>query len=137
MFFHPPYAQIHDHNGSFLATLLLPRFFWLWEFFFNLLYVFPFLRLAPGPSPYGFCHKISPLEWKIHKKTPKTKHVHHSSHKQPSFLTGYNYSSLITHFTLTHSYFLSPLTCPLQCFQYYSPHKIDILIESIGPTFSY
>lgn len=65
MFFHPPYVQIHDHNGSFLAFLLLPRFFWLWEYFY-LLYVFPFLCLAPRPSPYEFCHKISSLEWKIH-----------------------------------------------------------------------
>jgi hypothetical protein len=44
---------------------------------------------------------------------------------------------LITTFNITHSYFSSPITCPTQFTQFYSPFSRDIIFGSLGKMFDY
>ncbi len=44
---------------------------------------------------------------------------------------------LITTFNINHSYFSSPVTCPTQFTQFYSPFSRDIIFGSLGKVFAH
>jgi hypothetical protein len=44
---------------------------------------------------------------------------------------------LITTFNINHSYFSSPVTCPIQFTQFYSPFSRDIIFGSLGKAFDH
>ena len=62
------------------------------------------------------------------KRKPKNiqpENLHHTLHPEITKM-------LIESFEITHSYYSSPLTCPTQITQYYSPHDQDIIFGSMG-----
>lgn len=128
-------SHIYDQGGNYMATITTERLHWLWNRYFhnNLPHLTNFLH----PPPQDFKTEIL---WLIQinliilpKENPKNilpTNIHHTLHPDITRL-------LISSFKITHAYYSSPLTCPIQLIQYNSPHNRDIIFGSLGQAKSF
>jgi ribonuclease HI len=108
----------------------LDRIQWLWNQFThnNNQHLTNFLQ----PPPQDFETEVLWLLQRyitiLPKKKPKiiqSQNLHQTLHPEIT-------KALITSFRITHSYYSSPLTCPIEITQYNSPHNRDIILGSLG-----
>ena len=108
----------------------MERLKWLWARFsqHNLTHLTYFLQ----PKVQNFETEILWLIQRyvtiLPKKKPKHILTNNQHHTIPPEIT----ELLINSFQITHSYYSSPLTCPIQITQYNSPHTRDIIFGSLG-----
>jgi hypothetical protein len=123
-------ANIHDQNGNYIATINIDRLQWLWSQFThnNQQHLTNFLHPPPQDFETEVLWLLQRYVTILPKKKPKTiqpQNLHHTLH--PEII-----KTLITTFQITHSYYSSPLTCPIQITQFHSPHNRDIIFGSLG-----
>ena len=127
-------ANIYDHNGQHVASMNLDRIQWLWNQFThnNHQHLTNFLQ----PPPQDFETEVLWLLQRyitiLPKKKPKIiqpQNLHQTLHPEITKV-------LISSFHITHSYYASPLTCPIEITQYNSPHNRDIIFGSLGHALS-
>jgi DNA-directed RNA polymerase subunit L len=113
-----------------MATITINRLQWLWDQFSHNNHTHHNFDLQPPSQSFE-----KEILWLIQryitilpKKKPKTIQTNNLHHTLHSPIT----TTLIESFKITHSYYSSPLTCPTQLTQYYSPHNRDKLFGSLG-----
>ena len=123
-------ADIYDQNGNHVVTLTIERIQWLWAQFSqnNPHHLTNFLQPPPQDFETEILWLIQRYITILPKKKPKIiqpRNLHQKLHPEIT-------KTLINSFKITHSYYSSPLTCPIQLTQYHSPHNRDILFGSMG-----
>ena len=113
-----------------MATITTERLQWLWSQFSQNVLTTKNQSLQPPPQNFE-----TEILWLIQryitilpKRKPKTiqpNNIHNTLHPDITKI-------LIESFKITHSYYSSPLTCPIQLAQYYSPHNRDTIFGSKG-----
>ena len=91
--------------------------------------------LNPPPQP-KFTTKILWLTQRYVTILPKRKPKKHNPNNNHQTLHPSTLQALIETYNITHSYYSSPLTCPITITQYNSPHNRDIIFGSTGHTHS-
>ena len=123
-------SRIYDHSGKYMATITTERLHWLWNrYSHNNL---PHLTNILQPPPWDFETKILWLVQRyitiLLKKKPKIIQPNNNHYTLHPKITKF----LVKSFKITHSYYPSPLTCPIQIMQYDSPHNWNIIFGSVG-----
>ena len=85
------------------------------------------------PSTQSFETEIVWLYQRYKYRIPKNDPLKRAQYTIPTQIL----DLLITTFNITHSYFSSPVTCPTQFIQFYSPFSRDIIFGSLGKVFDY
>ena len=125
-------SHIYDQDGNYMATITTNRLHWLWNRYShnNLPHLSNFLQHPPQDFETEILWLIQRYITILPKEKPKSillDNNHHTLHPDITIL-------LINSFKITHSYYSSPLTCPIQLTQYNSPHNWDIIFGSLGQT---
>ena len=123
-------SNIYDQKGNYITSLKTERLQWLWNCFCcnRLPHLANFLQPPPQDFETEVLWLIQQYITILPKKKPKNippNNLHHTLHPDITKL-------LIESYKITHSYYSSPLTCPMQLTRYNSPHNWDILFGSMG-----
>ena len=123
-------AHVYDQRGNYMASITAERLQWLWNQYSYHHFSQATQNLQPLPQNFE-----TEILWLIQryitilpKRKPKNiqpKNMHLTIH--PTII-----QTLIEAHKITHSYYSSPLTCPIQLTQYRSPHNRDIIFGSMG-----
>jgi hypothetical protein len=85
-----------------------------------------------NPPPQDFATEILWLTQRYVTILPKRKPKKHNPNNNHQTLHPTTLQALIETYNITHSYYSSPLTCPITLTQYNSPHNRDIIFGSTG-----
>ena len=132
-----PMARLHTPTGSTLHEYSVTRIQWLW----NQYHQHHNSSLIPTLDPpcQDFTTELTWLTQRYIPDLPPRPPNNPTNLKQalthntlpPSIL-----AFLIDSFSLTHSYYSSPLTCPLELHNYHSPHPRDAIFGAHGTAYS-
>jgi hypothetical protein len=122
-------AHIYEDNGRHLITTPKTRLMWLWNQY----------QLAKNtthglePTTQSFETEIVWLYQRYKYRIPKNDPLKRAQYTIPTPIL----DLLITTFNINHSYFSSPVTCPTQFTQFYSPFSRDIIFGFLGKAFDH
>ena len=120
-------AHIYEDNGRHLITIPKTRLLWL-------LKQYQHAKHTPHglePPTQTFETEIVWLYQRYKYRIPKNDPLKGAQYTIPTQIL----DSLTTTFNINHSYFSSPVTCPTQFTQFYSPFPRDIIFGSLGKAF--
>ena len=122
-------AHIYESNGRHLITIPKTRLMWLWKQYQMA------KNTAHGlePTTQPFETEIVWLYQRYKYRIPKNDPLKQAQYTIPTPIL----DLLIATFNINHSYFSSPVTCPTQFSQFYSPFSRDIIFGSLGNAFAH
>ena len=122
-------AHIYKDNGRHLITISKTRLIWLWKQYHQ-------AKNTPHslePPTQSFETEIVWLYQRYKYHIPKNDPLKRAQYTIPTPILDF----LITTFYINHSYFSSPVTCPTQFIQFYSPFSRDKIFGSLGKVFDH
>jgi hypothetical protein len=117
-------THLYENTGRHLTSISTNRLKWLWQQYHKNAYITQ--NLVPPIQPFE-----TEIIWLYQRYKNKT-HI-----KDPLKTTHYTIpisilDTLTSTFNISQSYFSSPITCPTQITQFYSPHARDRIFGSFG-----
>jgi hypothetical protein len=122
-------AHIYEDNGRHLITIPKTRLHWLWK-------QYQLGKNTPHglePPTQSFETEIVWLYQRYKYRIPKNDPLKLAQYTLPTPILNF----LTTSFNVNHSYFSSPVTCPIHLNQFYSPFPRDKIFGSIGKAFDH
>ncbi|HYP42844.1 MAG TPA: RNase H family protein, partial [Candidatus Nitrosocosmicus sp.] len=122
-------TDLYEDTGRYLTTISTTRLKWLWQQYNKAMDSSH--NLVPPTQPFE--KEVIWLYQRYKIKTPKNNSQNITHHTLPT-----NILEQITFaFDITHSYFSSPITYPIQISEFHSPFARDKVFGSRGTAFQY
>ena len=122
-------AHIYEDNGRHLITIPKTRLDWLWKQY----QLAKDLPHGLEPTTQSFETEIVWLYQRYKYRIPKNDPLKLAQYTLPTPILNF----LTTTFNVRHSYFSSPVTCPIHLNQFYSPFTRDKIFGSLGKAFDH